>query len=104
MQRYTSFLATKRGLATALHSGNPAFDTLPAYFNQRLRPAFRALLESAVAAGTVRTDVDADDILSAVASLCMTADGNRPGHAQRMVALFADALRYGTNPAVDTSS
>src|SRR5882672_7237461 len=25
MQRYTAFIATKRGLATALHSGDPAF-------------------------------------------------------------------------------
>ena len=39
MQRYAAFVATKRGLATALHSGDPAFDALPAYFEQRLRPA-----------------------------------------------------------------
>ena len=102
MQRYAAFVATKRGLAAALHSGNPAFDTLPAYFNQRLRPAFRMLLESAAAAGEVRTDVDADDILSAVASLCMTADADRPGHTQRMVSLLADGLRYGTHLSVDT--
>ncbi len=102
MQRYAAFVATKRGLAAALHSGNPAFDTLPLYFNQRLRPAFRMLLETAAAAGEVRTDVDADDILNAVASLCMTADADRPGHVQRMVALLADGLRYGTHPSVDT--
>ncbi len=102
MQRYVALIATKRGLATALHSGNPAFDTLPVYFKERLRPAFRTLLESAAAAGAVRNDVDADDILGAVASLCMTADGDRPGHAQRMVALLADGLRYGTNPVART--
>ncbi len=104
MQRYAAFIATKRGLATALHSGNPAFETLPAYFNQRLRPAFRTLLESAVAAGAVRTEVDADDILGAVAGLCMTADSSKPNHTQRMVALIADGLRYGTNPPVDRLS
>src|SRR6202167_2598184 len=49
MQRYAAFIATKRGLATALHWGNPAFDNLPGYFDQRLRPAFRSLLEAAVA-------------------------------------------------------
>lgn len=38
MQRYAAFIATKRGLATVLHSGNPAFDTLPAYF-QKTTPA-----------------------------------------------------------------
>ncbi len=55
MQRYAALIATKRGLATALHSGDSAFDTLPVYFNQRLRPAFRMLLEAAAAAGAVRT-------------------------------------------------
>jgi AcrR family transcriptional regulator len=91
MQRYAAFVATKRGLAPALHSGNPAFEPLRAYFNQRVRPALRALLESAVAAGEVRNDVDSDDILHAVASLCMPAqDASR---AQRMVALLADGLR-----------
>ena len=39
LHRYTEFLATKRGLATALHSGDPAFDALPGYFFQRLEPA-----------------------------------------------------------------
>src|SRR5580698_8284010 len=29
MQRYTAFVGTKRGLAQALHSGDPAFDNLP---------------------------------------------------------------------------
>jgi AcrR family transcriptional regulator len=93
MQRYAAFIATKRGLATALHSGNPAFEALPAYFDQRLRPALRALLASAVAAGEVRADVDSDDLLCAVGSLCMSAYNNRPGHAQRMVALLVDGLR-----------
>src|ERR1700684_2157767 len=45
MQRYAAFIAAKRGLAQALHSGDPAYDNLPGYFDQRLRPAFRALLE-----------------------------------------------------------
>jgi len=104
MQRYAAFIATKRGLATALHSGDPAFDTLPAYFEQRLRPALRTLLESAVAAGEVRADVMSDDLLRVVASLCMTAPDVRPGHAQRMVAVFVDGLRSGTNPPPDTPS
>jgi AcrR family transcriptional regulator len=99
MQRYADFVATKRGLAPALHSGNPAFEPLRGYFEQRLRPAFRTLVESAAAAGKIRTDIDADDILSAVASLCMSAHNDRPDHARRMVALLVDGLRYGANPS-----
>jgi AcrR family transcriptional regulator len=99
MQRYAAFIATKRGLASALHSGNPAFDTLPDYFRQRLEPALRALLESATAAGEVRTDIAARDLLGAVASLCSHAYNQGPEHARRMVALLVDGLRYGaTSP------
>ena len=97
MQRYAAFLGTKRGLASALHSGNPAFDPLPAYFQQRLEPALRALLESAAAAGEVRTDFVAEELLDTVASLCMRAYDRGPDHARRMVALLVDGLRYGTS-------
>lgn len=104
MQRYAAFIATKRGLATALHSGDPAFATLPAYFKKRLQPALQSLLESAAALGEVRTDVNAEELLSAVASLCMSAHDRGPDHARRMVALLVDGLRCGTSPSVNTPS
>jgi AcrR family transcriptional regulator len=102
IQRYAAFIATKRGLAPALHSGNPAFEPLRAYFEQRVRPALRTLLESAVAVGEIRNDVESDDLLHAVASLCMPAQDD--GRAQRMVALLVDGLRCGMRPSRDTSS
>jgi AcrR family transcriptional regulator len=95
IQRYAAFIATKRGLAAALHSGNTAFETLPAYFNQRLQPALRTLLESAAAAGEIRADFDPKDLLGAVASLCMFAHNSGYGDERRMVALLIDGLRYG---------
>jgi AcrR family transcriptional regulator len=104
MQRYAAFIATKRGLATALHSGNPAFDSLHAYFDKRLLPALRTLLDAAVAAGEVRADVDADDLLNAVANLCRRAHDEDPDRARRMVALLVDGLRYGAKPSVNTPS
>ncbi len=102
MQRYAAFIATKRGLAKALHSGDPAFDALPAYFEARLQPALRTLLASAAAAGEVRTDVDADDLLRAVANLCLSAQSDGSSYANRMVALLIDGLRFGTSPATNT--
>jgi AcrR family transcriptional regulator len=95
MQRYVDFIAAKRGLAKALHSGDPAFDTLPAYFKLRLEPALRVLLKSAAAAGEVRPDIAAEELLGAVASLSMHAFGQGPKHARRMVSLLVDGLRYG---------
>jgi AcrR family transcriptional regulator len=104
MQRYASFIAAKRGLATALHSGDPAYDALPAYFEMRLRPALRTLLEAAVAAGEMRADIEPDELLGAVARLCMQAHDERPAHTQRMVALLVDGLRYGASPSVNSAS
>ncbi len=95
LQRYAGFIATKRGLAAALHSGDPAFDALPGYFQLRLLPALQALLEVASGAGEVRADVDANDLLSAVGRLGMRAGDDSAGQARRMVALLVDGLRYG---------
>jgi AcrR family transcriptional regulator len=94
MQRYADFIVTKRGLATALHSGDPAFSVLPAYFDQHLRPALQALLDAAIKTGEVRSDIDPNDLLRAVASLCMSAQDGQFDAARRMVALLADGLRY----------
>ena len=98
MQRYVDFISAKRGLAAALHSGDPAYDALPAYFQERLRPALQILLEAAAAAGDVRGDVDPHDLLRAVASLSAPALDADPERARRMVALLVDGLRYGASP------
>jgi AcrR family transcriptional regulator len=99
LQRYVDFIAAKRGLSAALHSGAPAFEPLPAYFRDRLQPALRTLLDAAAAAGEIRADVEPTDLLNAVASLSLpTRDGQAP-QARRMVALLVDGLRYGAGAA-----
>lgn len=94
MQRYVDFIVAKRGLAVALYSGAAAFETLPAYFDERLEPALQALLDRAVAAGELRADVEPSDLLRATASLCMPTNDGDPAHARRLVALLVDGLRY----------
>jgi AcrR family transcriptional regulator len=95
MQRFVDFIATKRGLAAALHSGDSAYEPLPAYYDGKLRPALAALLNRAVAAGEIREGVAPGDLLSAVVSLCRPAYDVAPDHTRRMVALLIDGLRYG---------
>ncbi len=99
MQRYVDLVAAKRGLAAALSSGDPAFESLPKYFLGRIQPALQALLEAASAAGEVRGGIDPRDLLLATARLCSVDDhGGGPEHARRMVALLVDGLRYGARP------
>jgi AcrR family transcriptional regulator len=94
LRRFTGFVGAKRGLAAALHSGNPAFEPLPAYFQQRFEPALGSLLAAAAAAGEIRGDVDPLELLRAVSRLCSPADVDHTGD-ERMVALLIDGLRYG---------
>ena len=95
LHRYTEFLATKRGLAAALHSGDPAYGALPGYFTQRVGPALSSLVEAAAAAGDIRGDISARDLQHAVANLCLPVAGEGAAYSQRMVALLIDGLRYG---------
>jgi AcrR family transcriptional regulator len=93
IQRYVDFIAAKRGLAAALHSGDPAFDPLPAYFEKRLCPALQALLDAAAAVGQARNDIQPLDLLRAVASLCTPDADGSSDRARRMVGLLVDGLR-----------
>jgi AcrR family transcriptional regulator len=100
LQRYTAFIATKRGLAAALHSGDPAFDTLPTYFRDSFEPALGSLLDAAAAAGEIRSDVAPYDLLRAIGSLSMASGKDGSSHARHMVNLLVDGLRFGaTHPA-----
>jgi len=95
LHRYTELLATKRGLATALHSGDPAFDALPGYFYQHVGPVLGSLLEAASVTGEIRTDIGAMDLLHAIAQLCQPVPGEGVAYSRRMVAVLIDGLRYG---------
>src|SRR5882757_11256744 len=95
IHRFTELLATKRGLASALHSGDPAFSGLPGYFLQRLGPTLAALLDAAVADGAVRDDISAEDLLDAITQLSRPVPGRGPEHNQRIVAVLVDGLRCG---------
>jgi hypothetical protein len=97
LHRYTEFVATKRGLAKALHSGDPAFDALPGYFMQRLGPVLGSLLDAATASGEIRADISPEDLLHAVANLCQPVADDGAAYSQRMVALLIDGLRYGAD-------
>ena len=97
MQRYVDFIGTKQGLASALHSGDPAYSSLPQYFDQHLRPALKGLLDEAVKAKQIRRGVDAGELLGAVGTLCCQGPHMNAASARRMVGLLVDGMRYGAD-------
>ena len=95
LKRYSAFLATKKGLAAALHSGDPAFDALPHYFRASFEPGLTALLDAAVSAGEARGAIEPYDLLRAIGNLSVAAGDDGAAHTQRMLDLLIDGLRYG---------
>jgi AcrR family transcriptional regulator len=93
IELFVDFLITKHGLAAALQSDNARFETLHAYFLDRLVPACAQLLDAAAAAGEIRTDIDAYGLLRAVGNLCVDAGGDSRYDARRMVGLLIAGLR-----------
>lgn len=98
--RYARFLAAKQGLAAALHSGDPAFASLPAYFRERFEPVLATLLTAAADAGEARGDVAAYDLLRAIGNLAVATGEDGPAHTERMVKLLVDGLRFGVRTPV----
>ncbi|GGR89051.1 TetR family transcriptional regulator [Micromonospora fulviviridis] len=90
---FVDFLITKHGLAAALQSDAAAFQTLHAYFLDRLVPVCDQLLDAAVAAGEIRPDLDAYGLLRGVGNLCVGAGSDPRYDARRLVQVLIAGLR-----------
>ena len=93
IERFTDFVGTKRGLASALHSGDPAYDDLPQHLLNRLEPALETLLARAVDSGDAGDEVTAREVLVTVALICQPVRGEQPSFNQRMTQVFMEGLR-----------
>jgi AcrR family transcriptional regulator len=91
---FVDFLVTKHGLAAALRSDNTSFETLHAYFLDRLVPVCAQLLEAAAAAGEIRPDMDAFGLMYGIGNLCVGIDGDTRYDARRMVGLLLAGLAH----------
>ena len=90
---FVDFLVTKHGLAAAMQSDKTGFNTLHAYFLERLVPVCAGLLGAAAEAGEIRPDLKAQELMRGVGNLCIGA-GNDPRYdARRMVGVLIAGLR-----------
>ena len=91
MDRFVDYMTTKRGMATALKAliasgGNPY-----AHSRDRMLAAVGTLLDAGAAAGTLRADVPATDVLTGLSGVTLATDGRE--QAGRLLDLLLDALR-----------
>jgi AcrR family transcriptional regulator len=88
------FVATKKGMATALALAAGPPSELTAFSFERLTKAIGMLLERAVAAGEARADITPEDLLRTMVGMCMLHD--QPGwqaSVVRMLDVLVDGLR-----------
>jgi AcrR family transcriptional regulator len=90
---FVDFLVTKHGLAAALQSDNAGFETLHAYFLERLLPVCAQLLDAAVASGEIRSGLDAYQLMRGIGNLCIGADSDPRYDARALVGLLVAGLR-----------
>jgi AcrR family transcriptional regulator len=90
---FVDFLVTKHGLAEALRSDHASFETLHAYFLDRLVPVCAELIDAAVAAGEIAPDTAALELMRAVGNLCIGAGSDPRYDARRMVRILLAGLR-----------
>ena len=100
LHRYAAFLVTKKGLAAALHSGDPAFASLPDYFRAKFEPALASLLDKAANAGHMRADLQPYDLLRAIGNLSTAGGDDGVAHMERMLELLIAGMRSA--PSVST--
>ncbi|RWL92685.1 MAG: TetR/AcrR family transcriptional regulator [Mesorhizobium sp.] len=96
MQRFVDYIATKRGLATSLRLLLTANSTLFSDTSGRVSGAMRGLVQSAAAAGKIRADIDASDVMHALGGIYSAP--NTPDWRERsgrLVKLLMDGLRFG---------
>ena len=89
---FVDFLVTKHGLAEALQSDDATFDSLHAYFLDRLVPVCAQLLDAAVTAGEIRSDIGAYELMRGVGNLCIGAENDPRYDARRLVGLVVAGL------------
>ncbi|MFR0355554.1 TetR/AcrR family transcriptional regulator [Streptomyces sediminimaris] len=90
---FVDFLVTKHGLAAVLHSHSTGFDTLHAYFLDRLVPVCTRLLDAAAESGEIRSGMEAYELMRGVGNLCAGADSDPRYDARRLVDLLITGLR-----------
>ena len=89
---FVDFLVTKHGLANALQSDSSGFESLHAYFLDRLGPVCESLLSAAAEAGEIRDDVRPFELMRGIGNLCIGRDDDPRYDPRRLISLLLNGL------------
>jgi AcrR family transcriptional regulator len=94
MDRFADYVRAKREMADALRAVFAAGSVTVSHAREQLTAAVQTILDAGIAAGTLRDDVRAEDIVATIVGM-FTATSLAGGHEQleRMLDLLMDAVR-----------
>jgi AcrR family transcriptional regulator len=105
MQRFVSYVPSKKGLATYLKSAVSADSDLFQSTHAKVQQTIGTLVDAAADAGMIRARIDGMDLLRALGGVCMMADlPGGPEQAAKVATLLMDGLRYGAPVSAATSA
>jgi hypothetical protein len=93
MDLFVAYMTTKRGMADALRALIASGGDPYAHSRDRMTSALARLLDAGAAAGTLRSDLAADDVLVGLSGVTLSARGD--DQAARLLDLLMDGLRTG---------
>jgi hypothetical protein len=94
MDRFVDYAGAKRGMGTCLRAMVSASELFADARRTNLA-AIQRLLQAGAEAGTIRSDVGAEDVLHAMGAIWALGDDGWDEHARRLLRLIMDGLRYG---------
>ena len=95
MRRFVDYGSAKRGMRDALQSIAGGSATLFADTRGQVTEAVAVLLRAGAEAGTLRGDVEPEDVLRAMGAIWLVAEGDEfADQAMRILQLVLDGLRY----------
>ncbi len=98
MERYADFVTTKRGMAEALRAVIASGAITSSQTRGRLNGAIQTLLDAGAAAGSLRSDVRAEDVSASLTGIVLASGmANQREQAGRMLDLLMDGLRPRRN-------
>ncbi|MEH3156527.1 MAG: TetR/AcrR family transcriptional regulator [Gordonia paraffinivorans] len=101
MRRYVRFFTTKSVIIDTLRAGWSSGSMTTPATRERITAAVASIVAAGVDAGSLRADVDPDDITGMVLGVLMSTGPDDPAKTDRMLSLIADAVTVPPRSPVD---
>jgi 2-keto-3-deoxy-L-rhamnonate aldolase RhmA len=93
MDRFASWVATKRGMVDTLRALTSSGTIKHSEVRDRLTETIQRFLDAGVASGALRDDVRARDVLASITGIFLASGNDQHAQTSRMLDLLMDGLR-----------